>query len=71
MPVFIQSFSFSSFSNMFRIASSITTRRTLWVSSDNVAVSAYIHAGACSSYKGSDPDKYRCNPEAKNISFPI
>jgi len=56
---------------MFRIASSITTRRTLWVCSDNVAVPAYIHAGACSSYKGSDPGKYRCNPEAKNISFPI
>jgi len=61
-----------SLTNMFRIASSLTTRRTLWVSSDNVALPAYLHAGANSSYKGSlNPYKYRCNPEAPNTSFPI
>ena len=58
---------------MFRIATSLTTRRTLWVSSDGTALPAYIHAGALSSYKGhiDSKNRYYCNPEAANISFPI
>ena len=58
---------------MFRIATSLSTRRTLWVSSDGTALPAYIHAGALSSYKGhiDSRNRYYCNPEAANISFPI
>ena len=40
---------------MFRIASSITTRTTVWVSDDNIALPAYQHAGNNSEYKGFIP----------------
>ena len=42
---------------MFRIASSITTRTTVWVSDDNIALPAYQHAGDNSEYKGYIPRK--------------
>ena len=53
---------------MFRIASSLSTRRTVWISENNEALPSYLHAGKFSSYKGST-NRYRCNPEAPRISF--
>ena len=57
---------------MYRISSSITTRRTLWVAEgEAIGLPAYIHAGANSKFKGhvGSKNRYRNNPEAKNISF--
>ena len=53
--------------------SNFSVCRTLWVSSDGTALPAYIHAGALSSYKShiDSRNRYYCNPEAANISFPI
>ena len=50
---------------MFRIASSITTRTTVWVSDDNIALPAYQHAGANSEYKGYIPRKVLKNKNYK------
>lgn len=57
---------------MYRIASSIKTRRTLWVAEgETIGRPAYVHAGDNSEYKGhvGSHNRYWNNPEAKNISF--
>tara|TARA_B100000497_G_scaffold15209_1_gene17581 strand:+ start:221 stop:400 length:180 start_codon:yes stop_codon:yes gene_type:complete len=57
---------------MYRIASSITTRCTLWVAEgQTIGLPAYEHAGNNSKYKGhvGSKNRYWNNSEAKNISF--